>query len=458
MTGRAGKVIGVQCVCRIMAHRKTHGSVVVDFWQRALAFPVTILTLSLLTWGAVGALPAALFFATMIALKLIGHLRQLARMEHWSMSPESGGVPEGRGAWEDFSGNLNKLMRKQREAREKHAAALQQIEQATAALPEGVVILDETDHIEWCNPLAERHFGLDGSRDISQQITYLARQPEFVQYLALSNYAEPLILRGTRQDEMVLSIKVVPYGVNKKLLISRDITHLERIETMRRDFVANVSHELRTPLTVVNGFVETLQDMPKLDNEMSRRALQLMGEQTKRMEGLVDDLLTLSRLENTLNTLVEEEVDVPVLLQSLYQDGQALSAGQHVLKLELNCTARLAGNGGELRSAFSNLLSNAIRYTPQGGEITVCWSVHENGAPTYSVKDSGIGIAPEHIPRLTERFYRVDRSRSRETGGTGLGLAIVKHIASRHQAHLGVVSEEGSGSTFSITFPAKRRL
>jgi two-component system phosphate regulon sensor histidine kinase PhoR len=227
---------------------------------------------------------------------------------------------------------------------------------------------------------------------------------------------------------------------------------------MRRDFVANVSHELRTPLTVVNGFVETLQDMPKLDNEMSRRALQLMGEQTKRMEGLVDDLLTLSRLENTLNTLVEEEVDVPVLLQSLYQDGQALSAGQHVLKLELNCTARLAGNGGELRSAFSNLLSNAIRYTPQGGEITVCWSVHENGAPTYSVKDSGIGIAPEHIPRLTERFYRVDRSRSRETGGTGLGLAIVKHIASRHQAHLGVVSEEGSGSTFSITFPAKRRL
>jgi len=431
---------------------------VFDFWQRALLFPFFVLMGALLLWGIFGALPAALFFGITMFLRLIAHLRQLAALENWLTSPEVVSVPEGYGLWEEVFTRLNKMMRKQREAREKHAAALNQIEQATSALPEGVAILDDADHIEWCNPLAELHFGLDAARDVGQQITYLARQPEFVQYLSIANYSEPLILRGTRQDDLVLSVKVVSYGVNKKLLISRDITHLERIETMRRDFVANVSHELRTPLTVVNGFVETLQDMPKLDNDMSRRALQLMGEQTSRMEGLVDDLLTLSRLENSLNTLLEEAVDVPTLLQSLYQDGQALSAGKHVLKLELDCAAKLQGNTGELRSAFGNLVSNAVRYTPQGGNIMMRWYEHGDGQTTFSVSDSGIGIAPEHIPRLTERFYRVDRSRSRETGGTGLGLAIVKHIANRHQAHLDVVSEEGKGSTFSIVFPAKRHL
>lgn len=430
----------------------------VDFWQRASFFPLLVLLASLLLWAVFGALAGALFFGSLMLMGLLSHLRRLAELEHWCVASDSTRVPDSGGLWEEVFSRLNKMVRKQHEDKEKHAAALQQIEQATAALPEGVAILDAADHVEWCNPLAEQHFGLDGVRDVGQQITYMARQPEFVQYLALANYTEPLILRGTRQDDMVLSVKVVPYGVNKKLLISRDITHLERIETMRRDFVANVSHELRTPLTVVNGFVETLQDMPKLDNDMSRRALQLMGEQTRRMEGLVDDLLTLSRLENSLNTLVEEEVDVPPLLQSLYQDGMVLSDGKHTLRLELESSTRLHGNAAELRSAFGNLLSNAVRYTPQGGEIVMRWSVHENGSPVYSVSDSGIGIAPEHIPRLTERFYRVDRSRSRETGGTGLGLAIVKHIANRHQAHLDVVSEEGKGSTFSIVFPAKRSL
>lgn len=385
-------------------------------------------------------------------------MRQLAALEQWAVSPETCKVPEGSGLWEEVFTRLNKMMRKQREAREKHAAALQQIEQATSALPEGVAILDASDHIEWCNPLAESHFGLDGSRDIGQQITYLARQPEFVKYLADASYATPLILRGTRQEDLVLSIKVVPYGINKKLLISRDITHLERIETMRRDFVANVSHELRTPLTVVNGFVETLQDMPKLDNDMSRRALTLMGEQTKRMEGLVNDLLTLSRLENSQNALEEELVDVCTLLQTLTQEGQALSGGRHEFKLELNCGLKIRGNTNELRSAFGNLISNAVRYTPDGGEIVLHWSKQADDTLMFSVQDSGLGIAPEHLPRLTERFYRVDRSRSRETGGTGLGLAIVKHIANRHQALLNIVSQEGKGSKFSIIFPANRQV
>jgi two-component system phosphate regulon sensor histidine kinase PhoR len=325
-------------------------------------------------------------------------------------------------------------------------------------LPEGVVILGEADRIEWCNPQAEQHFGLDNQRDIGQQITYLARQPEFVQYLAKNNYTEPLVLRGTRHDGLVLSIKLIAYGGSKRLLISRDITHLERIETMRRDFVANVSHELRTPLTVVNGFVETMQDMPTLENDMSRRALLLMGDQTKRMENLVNDLLTLSRLENEQNVLPEEKVDVPDLMRTLLEEGRSLSNGKHQLHLELASEARLGGCGNELHSAFGNLVTNAIRYTPQGGDIVLRWTEQPGGQMQFSVKDSGIGIAPQHISRLTERFYRVDRSRSRETGGTGLGLAIVKHIAIRHQAQLNITSEEGKGSTFSIVFPAKRRI
>ncbi len=265
------------------------------------------------------------------------------------------------------------------------------------------------------------------------------------------------MLRGARQDDLVLSIKLISYGENQRLLISRDITQLERIETIRRDFVANVSHELRTPLTVVNGFVETLQDMPSRDNEMAQRALQLMGEQTRRMEHLVDDLLTLSRLEDDHNRLREEKVEIAPLLDEVLRDGRLLSNGRHHIDLQVTCDADISGSRDELRSAFSNLLSNAIHYTPEGGHIDVRWSLHD-GHAVFAVQDSGIGIAPQHISRLTERFYRVDRSRSRETGGTGLGLAIVKHVVMRHQARLNISSEEGRGSTFAIVFPVARML
>ncbi|MDE2117686.1 MAG: phosphate regulon sensor histidine kinase PhoR [Betaproteobacteria bacterium] len=428
-----------------------------DFWRRALIFPLTLLLFSLLLWAAAGALPAALFFGVFLLMRMVFHLYQLALLDHWLTDPDARVVPDGAGLWEEVFARLNRMVRLYRKEREQHASALQHMEQATSALPEGVVILDEADHIEWCNPLAEQHFGLDGARDIGQQITYLARQPEFVQYLSMHDFSEPLVLRGVRQDGLTLSIKLIPYSDNKKLLISRDITHFERIETMRRDFVANVSHELRTPLTVVNGFVETLRDMPSLENDTARRALHLMGEQTQRMERLVDDLLTLSKLDNALNVLQEETVEVPILLRALYHEWHTLNREQHSLRLELESDCAVLGNTAELRSAFGNLISNAVRYTPQGGEIVLRWQEQE-GQPVFSVQDSGLGIAPQHIPRLTERFYRVDHSRSRETGGTGLGLAIVKHVANRHQARLEIVSEEGKGSIFSIVFPAKRRL
>ena len=429
-----------------------------EFWQRAFAFPFFFALFSLFVWLVAGALPAALLFGTGMAIRVFFHLRNLAAFDRWLSDPDNQGVPDGTGVWEEVFSKLNKLTRQRRMEREQHADALHQMQQATSALPEGVVILDEADRIEWCNPLAERHFGLDGERDIGQQITYLARQPEFVKYLERDNFTEPLVLRGARHDDLVLSIKLIAYGSSKRLLISRDITHLERIETMRRDFVANVSHELRTPLTVVNGFVETMQDMPNLENEMARRALQLMGNQTSRMENLVNDLLTLSRLENEQNALHEEKIDVDKLMHTLYEEGRSLSNGQHRFKLEIESQSGLSGSSDELHSAFANLVTNAIRYTPPGGEIVMRWNELPDGHLVFSVKDSGIGIAPQHISRLTERFYRVDRSRSRETGGTGLGLAIVKHIVMRHQAQLNIISEEGKGSTFSIAFPSKRRL
>ena len=429
-----------------------------DVWRHALTFLFFLSLLSLFLWAAVGALAAAIVFAALMVLRWLFHVRNLVALGYWLENPESRNVPEGEGPWEDIFARLNKMVREHRKERTKRASALHDLEQATSALPEGVVSLDKTDHIEWCNPLAEQHLGLDSARDIGQQITYLVRQPEFVEYLAAKNFTDPLLLRGSRQGDLVLSCKLVGYSGNKKLLVTRDVTRFEHIETMRRDFVANVSHELLTPLTVVNGFVETMQDMASLENDMARRALPMMGEQTMRMTHLVGDLLTLSKLEDRLNVLKEEVLDVPKMLPGCYQVGLVLSAGQHQLKIEMLSESKLLGCAEELRSAFGNLISNAIRYTPPGGEIVMRWQVNADGQPVFSVQDSGIGIAPQHIPRLTERFYRVDSSRSRATGGTGLGLAIVKHIATRHQAHLEISSEEGKGSTFSIVFPAKRRV
>jgi len=256
---------------------------------------------------------------------------------------------------------------------------------------------------------------------------------------------------------MVLAVQQVPYGENHRLLLGRDITRWERLETTRRDFVANVSHELRTPLTVVGGFLETLADMEVPDPEMSRRAIGLMRQQTSRMARLVEDLLTLSRLESAQSPSREEDVNVPDMVRALLQEAQALSAGHHQIRLVVESTDWLKGNAEELRSAFSNLVSNAVRYTPDKGAIEISWRVRDTHL-VFAVKDNGIGIEPQHIDRLTERFYRVDRSRSRETGGTGLGLAIVKHVVNRHQGLLDIQSTPGSGSTFSVQFPETRRL
>jgi two-component system phosphate regulon sensor histidine kinase PhoR len=430
---------------------------VTKLWGRPVAGVALVSLTALVLWPMVGPTIALLIYCGLLLALLAHHLINLSALHHWLTDSTPASLPEGSGAWEEVFAGLARHLRRQTHIESRLSAALSRFRQAGAALPEGLVVLDEADRIEWCNPRAENYFGLDSQRDRGQQITYLIRNPQFIQYLEAGRFSEPLNLRVSRAGaELVLSIQLVPYGDSQKLLLTRDITHWERLETMRRDFVANVSHELRTPITVLSGFLETLTDTDNPDPELIHRSLQLMTEQTIRMHRLVEDLLTLSRLESTHTPLREEFVDVPALARSLHREAQTLSGGRHRITLRVETGEGLIGSADELRSAFGNLISNAVRYTPEGGQIEIAW-LDKDGSPAFAVHDTGIGIEPQHIPRLTERFYRVDRSRSRSTGGTGLGLAIVKHVLSRHQAQLEVRSEPGKGSTFTALFPAARR-
>jgi two-component system phosphate regulon sensor histidine kinase PhoR len=427
-------------------------------WGRPLSTVVLIGILALVSWPILGSEVALLVLSTLLLALLFHHLFNLSALYRWLQNARPENTPVGSGAWEYVFSHLLRMLKRHRQSEVRLSEALSRFQLAGAALPDAVVILGEGDRIEWCNPKAEDYFGLDRDRDLGQQITYILRQPQFVEHLSSGQVGESLVLRVSReQGEMVLSVQLVPYGDQQKLILGRDITRWERLETTRRDFVANVSHELRTPLTVVGGFLETLTDMKNPDVEMTQRSIMLMAQQTSRMARLVEDLLTLSRLESTHNPLREEDVNVPDLVKALHQDAMALSAGRHMLRVRIQSNEWLRGNIEELRSAFGNLISNAVRYTPEDGEVEIRWERHE-GHPVFAVRDTGIGIEPQHIDRLTERFYRVDRSRSRETGGTGLGLAIVKHVLNRHQAHLEVQSGLGRGSTFSVIFPDTRRL
>jgi two-component system phosphate regulon sensor histidine kinase PhoR len=324
-------------------------------------------------------------------------------------------------------------------------------------MPDGVIVLDADDHISWANATAERYFGLDARRDHGQPILNLVRNPDLVSYLKGGAYGQPLALRLARDEERVLSLRVVPYGQEEKLLLSRDITQWERLETMRRDFVANVSHELKTPLTVVSGFLETIADgNVRLEEPRGQQVLALMRSQTDRMLRLIDDLLTLSALESSAQPAREAPIDVHQFLRAVADEARALSAGRQTIQLRLGPPATLWGDEHELRSAIVNLVSNAIRYTPQDGRIAIEWTERDGEGGWITVEDTGIGIEARHIPRLTERFYRVDTGRSRDTGGTGLGLAIVKHVLTRHEARLEIASEIGKGSRFAAAFPPRR--
>lgn len=370
----------------------------------------------------------------------------------------------GSGVWGELAERIRKVLRDRDLQIRQSQDRLQEFLAAIQASPNGVVLIDEQGRIEWCNQTAAQQFGIDPKRDLQQHLANLVRDPAFVAYLASWNYSRDVVIDAPsqpagRNQPIRLSMQVHPYAGNRRMLLTRDITALEQAETMRRDFVANVSHEIRTPLTVLAGFVETLQSLP-LDADERARYLRLMAQQSLRMETLVNDLLTLSRLEGNAPPPVSQWTPVRALLAHCEEEGRALSRqitpNGHKLSFVQEAESELSGAPVELQSAMSNLLSNAIRYTPGGGEVVVTWRLMPDGRGEYSVRDTGPGVAAEHIPRLTERFYRVDRSRSRETGGTGLGLAIVKHIAQRHGGELRIESTVGKGSRFALVLPVAR--
>ena len=378
---------------------------------------------------------------------------------------DAAGLPSrGPGVWGELSERIRKLLREREKETQQAEQRLQEFLAAIQASPNGVILLDQQGRIEWCNQTAASQLGIDAERDLLAHLANLVRDPAFVAYLASWNYSRDVVIDAPskmphRSHAARLSVQVHPYAGNRRMLLTRDVTALEQAEAMRRDFVANVSHEIRTPLTVLAGFVETLQNLP-LDAEERSRYLVLMGQQSHRMETLVNDLLTLSRLEGSAAPPPSRWTRMRALMAQCEDEGRGLSSRLspqgHRLSFRMESDSEIAGAPAELQSAMSNLLSNAIRYTPPGGEIAVTWRVLPDGRGEYAVRDSGPGIAAEHVPRLTERFYRIDRSRSRETGGTGLGLAIVKHIAQRHGAELRIESTVGKGSRFALLFPLTR--
>jgi two-component system phosphate regulon sensor histidine kinase PhoR len=389
-----------------------------------------------------------------LALMLASHVRHLARLERWTADPQPGGIPEGTGNWDAVLSALHRYERDAARRQKELADALAQLRRAAQAMPDGVVLLDARNSIEWCNDNAAVMLGLDPRTDVGQPIANLIREPGFIDYLAEHDDAQqPVRIAAERGG--VLSVQLIRYGEAQTLLLVRDVTQSERVETMRRDFVANVSHELRTPLTVLVGFLETVREL-KLDPQRVKDYLNMMREQGARMHRIIEDLLALSVLESAPPPAADR-VRTAGLLERLRADAVALSNGRHAISVTGTPSVDLIGSEAELASAFGNLISNAIRYTPAGGKLTLAWRDSPEGA-FFSVEDTGLGIAPEHIPRLTERFYRVDRSRSRETGGTGLGLAIVKHALARHQATLDIESRVGAGSRFTVRIPASRTL
>ena len=430
--------------------------------------------IALLAWVSVSGFLATIYFESQAAVVLTclsGALvwglidaSRAAKVLEWVRNPVGKPAPDVGSIWEELGERTRKHFKALNRKARKNEARLQEFLTAIQASPNGVILLNKSQGIEWCNFTASQHLGFDAKRDIGQQIRNLVRDPLFVAYLNEGNYSKPVEIDG--RDSMPghphrISIHLHSYGKGRRLMLTQDVTAIEQAEAMRTDFVANVSHEIRTPLTVVSGFIETMLNLD-LKAAERKQYLTLMNQQAQRMLTLVNDLLTLSRLEGSPIPGASEWVDNMALVQPLIQEAQALSTviaqGTHDIVLEESPRFEVAGAKSELVSAMSNLLSNAVRHTPGGATIRTGWRVLEQGEVGFYVADNGPGIAPEHLPRLTERFYRVDRSRSRETGGTGLGLAIVKHVAQRHGGSMVVSSELGEGSEFMMVLPPSRVL
>lgn len=417
------------------------------FWIPA-ALRLAFLLLGAAVFGFFFGLVPGLIAALVVLISQLGvQLSYLYQLNAWLDEPNSAKLPDGWGAWTDVFSRLYRTRRMDEKNQTELTEWLARFRQAMHLLPDGVVIMDDVLFLEWCNPAAEKHLGLTLERDKGMRVTNLVRSPDFMDYIILGRYEQPLTLSF---KDRKLIVQIIPFESRRQILVTHDATDSDRIDMMRRDFIANASHELRTPLTVINGFLEIALGHGKLEPQTRTAHLTLMAEQGQRMQNLVEDMLTLSRLESIDYPMRSEHVKVQVLLESILREANALSAGRHTVTLEID-GPDIKGSTEELRSAFGNLVSNAVRYTNDGGCIRIGWRMAASG-PQFFVEDTGIGILPENIARLTERFYRVDKSRSRETQGTGLGLAIVKHVLLRHGATLSIESAPNSGSTFTVQF------
>jgi two-component system phosphate regulon sensor histidine kinase PhoR len=389
----------------------------------------------------------------LVAAYLAWHLRQIYRLKYWLTKSRDLYPPDSQGIWSDIFHSIYLLQKRNRKSRKRLTNILSEFRASTAALPDGAIVLGKLSDIIWFNRSAELLLGFNTKQDIGQRISNLIRNPRFVNYLNSGDYSLPIEMTSPIDDDVKLSFRLTTYNKNQRLLIVRNISRIYQLEKIRQDFVANVSHELRTPLTVVNGYVEIFADSKDQLPSFFGRPIDQMGQQVLRMRSLVDDLLTLSKLESGDDASRNDKVKPHIVLKRIAEEARALSDSKHTIEFKCDTESAILGNEKELHSAFSNLVFNAVRYTPEGGTITIGWQQEHQGLK-MSVQDTGPGIDAVHIPRLTERFYRVDDGRDREVGGTGLGLAIVKHILEGHGSELRIESELGRGSCFYCYFIA----
>ena len=415
-----------------------------EFWR--------IVLLLILAWAA-GAVLGEVYLLLFLALLAysLRNLYNLKRLSTWLVNPQFADVPTNFGLWGDIYSTIARVSLRQSEREKRLTAQLNEYTASTSALPDGAVALDSRGRIRWFNDAASRLLGLQPAKDVGQPLLNLFRSPEMVEFVERADYTRTLEVSAPGNMERKLEVRLAPYGDEQTLLLAQDITERLRHERMRKDFVANVSHELRTPLTVIGGFIENLQIDETLQQDRLERPLDLMAQQTMRMRRLVEDLLLLARLESDSARNQNDEVDIGELLRDIADECQTISADVPQISCDISSARRLRGDEKQLRSAVTNLAVNAVNHTPADGQVDLYW--RDDGAQSLlEVKDSGEGIAPEHIPRLTERFYRVDAGRSRDSGGTGLGLAIVKHILQHHNAKLQIKSKLGEGSSFICRF------
>ena len=418
-----------------------------EFWRIALLVAVAWVVGSVFD-------QVILFLLFALLAYTFRNLFNLQRLANWLGDPNTEEIPIRFGVWGDIYSRIARVARRQAQREKRLSALLQEYTSSTSALPDAAVALDVDGRIRWFNDAASRLLGFQAAKDIGQPLLNLLRAPEMVSFFRKQERGASLQITAPGNTQRQIEVRMTPYGEGQNLFLAQDITERLQHERMRKDFVANVSHELRTPLTVISGFIENLQAEEQADPRLER-PLELMSQQAERMRRIVEDLLLLARLESESAPRQSTEVNVKHLLETIADEGRALRDNTPVIECEIESTRKLLGDETQLRSAITNLMVNAVNHTPAEGRVTLSWQ--DDGEDSrLTVTDTGEGIAPEHLSRLTERFYRVDTGRSRELGGTGLGLAIVKHILSRHDADLQIESRLGAGSRFQCVFPASR--